>query len=268
MLMGVLPATAPTGWLARRNPSAKLAATLVPTVILMFSLDIVTPLLLVIATLLALPWAQVDQRRLWRQCIPLLFAATMLVFVNAAFGAHPTGAVLVDLGPIHITTGSLYDGVAIGLRALGIALPGMVVLVSTDPVELADSLVQQLHAPAKFAYGTLAALRLLPLMSSEWSYLAMARRARGIDAGRSPVRAARLFFSQVLGLLVVAIRRGTRLATAMDARGFDSGLPRSFARRLHVERADVWLVVAVSLVGLVAVAVSVRIGAWRPLTFG
>src|SRR4051795_12884139 len=119
MLMAVLPATAPTGRLARRNPTAKLAATLVPTVILMVSLDLVTPLLMVLATLAALPVAQVGTRALLRQCRPLLVALAVLVFVNAGFSAHPTGAVLLDVGPIHITTGSLHSGVAIALRALG-----------------------------------------------------------------------------------------------------------------------------------------------------
>jgi energy-coupling factor transport system permease protein len=266
--MGVLPAAAPTGRLARRNPSAKLAATLVPAVVLMISLDIVTPLLLVLATLAALPFAQIDLRRLRLQCRLLVVAVLILVFVNAAFAAHATGRVLVDVGPIYVTTGSLQQGLAIGLRALGIALPGIIVLVSTDPVELADSLVQQCKAPAKFAYGTLAAVRLMPLLSQEWDQLVMARRARGIDAGRSPVRKAQLFFSQAFGLLVVAIRRGSRLATAMDARGFDSGLPRSFARRLRVRPADVVMVLTVTLVGLAAIWISVAVGAWKPVTLG
>jgi energy-coupling factor transport system permease protein len=39
---------------------------------------------------------------------------------------------------------------------LAIGLPGILVVAATDPVDLADSLVQQLHLPVKFAYGTLA----------------------------------------------------------------------------------------------------------------
>jgi energy-coupling factor transport system permease protein len=187
----------------------------------------------------------------------------MVAVVNAAFAAHPGGHVLVDFGPVHLTSGSAKAGLGIGLRALGVALPGVVVLVSTDPVDLADSLVQQLRVPAKFAYGTLAALRLMPLLSEEWGYIAMARRARGVDAGRSPVRLARLFASQVFALLVVAIRRGTRLATAMDARGFDSGLPRSYARLQVVTRADVVLILGSVAASAVALAVSIGTGSWQ-----
>ena len=67
--------------------------------------------------------------------------------------------------------------------------------------------------------------------------LTLARRARGVDAGRNPVARLRLFASTAFALLVGAIRRGTRLAVAMDARGFDSGVPRDRrARRQHFGR--------------------------------
>jgi energy-coupling factor transport system permease protein len=265
VLMGVLPAVAPTGRLARRNPAAKLAITVVPSAVLLLSRDIVTPLVLIALTLAALPWAQLDLPRLLSRSRWLLFAVVMVGFVNAAFAAHPRGHALLDFGPVHVTSGSAAGGLGIALRALGVSLPGVVVLVSTDPVDLADSLVQQLRVPAKFAYGTLAALRLMPLLSEEWDHLGMARRARGMDAGHSPVRAARLFASQVFALLVVAIRRGTRLATAMDARGFDSGLQRSYARVQTVTRTDVVLMAGSIVAAAVALGVSIGVGSWQPL---
>ncbi|MDX6221801.1 MAG: hypothetical protein QOD91_855, partial [Frankiales bacterium] len=101
--MGVLPAERPTGRLAARNPVAKLALTVVPSVVLLLSLDIVTPLVLVLLTLAVLPWAQVDVARLLHQSRLLLFAVVMVAVVNAAFAAHPRGQVLVDFGPVHVT---------------------------------------------------------------------------------------------------------------------------------------------------------------------
>ena len=53
--MSVLPVEAPTGRLARRNAVAKLVATAVPALVLMVSLDLVTPAIIIVATLLALP---------------------------------------------------------------------------------------------------------------------------------------------------------------------------------------------------------------------
>jgi energy-coupling factor transport system permease protein len=256
------------GRLARRNPVAKLAAATVPGIALLLSLDVVAPAIVLVALLLVLPLAQLDLRLVARRCRPLVLAVALLGVVNAAFAAHPHGRSVLYLGPVHLTTGSFGIALAIALRAAGIALPGVLVLASTDPVDLADSLVQQLRVPAKFAYGTLAAVRLLPLLALEWQVIAMARRARGIDAGRSPLRAAALFASQVFGLLVVAIRRGTRLAAAMDARGFDSGIPRTVARVQRIDGADILLLMAAIVVSLGAVQISVVAGTWRPLVIG
>lgn len=263
-----IPEPTRTGRLARCNPAMKLAAAAIPSLALVATTDPVTPAALLLLLLLALPLSGVGTRTLLRRARPLLFAAVMVGVVNAVFGVNHSGRFLFDAGPLSVTTGSALTGFGISLRVLGIALPGIAVLAATDPVDLADSLVQQLRAPARFAYGTLAALRLLPLLGVEWDTIAMARRARGVDAGRSPVSALRLFSSQVLALLVAAIRRGTRLATAMDARGFDSGHARTYARRQHVSGSDVALVAAAAVATSLAVAISVGVGAWHPLMGG
>jgi energy-coupling factor transport system permease protein len=263
LLAGVLEQVQ-DGRLARRNPVCKLLGVTLLTLALVISLDVVTPLLVLVATLLAVPWSGVPVSRLLRTGRLLLLSALAVGLTNAVFSSTRTGDDL--LGPI--TTGSAQIGLAITLRVLAIGLPGVLVVAATDPVDLADSLVQQLHVPAKFAYGTLAALRLLPLLGEEWETLSLARRARGVDAGRNPVARLAQFAGQVLSLLVGAVRRGTRLATAMDARGFDSGLPRTAARLQVVRPADVVLVLACVAVGAGAVLTSVLLGTWWPLVGG
>jgi energy-coupling factor transport system permease protein len=125
--------------------------------------------------------------------------------------------------------------------------------------------VQQLHVSPRFAVGALAAFRLLPLLSQEWQTLAMARRARGVEAGRSPIAGVRLFAGQMLALLVGAIRRGTRMAQAMEARGFGA-MPCRTAARVHVVRPADWAWIGgAALLAAVAIGVSVALGTWRPL---
>jgi energy-coupling factor transport system permease protein len=164
-----------------------------------------------------------------------------------------------------VTAGVLASALALGLRVFAIALPGVVVLATTDPTDLADSLVQQLRAPPRFAIGALAAFRLLPLLGDEWEMLVLARRARGVAAGRNPVTRLRLFAATAFALLVGAIRRGTRLAVAMDARGFASGRPRTVARPQHFGRADTALILGAAALAGGVLATSVALGAFRPL---
>jgi energy-coupling factor transport system permease protein len=140
-----------------------------------------------------------------------------------------------------------------------------VVLLTIDPTDLADSLVQNARVPARFAYASLAALRLLPLLGMEWRTIKHARRARGVDAGRNPVRRLQLFANIVFTLLVGAVRRAIRLALAMDARGFDATGPRTVARPQVVRPSDVALVVGAFVLLAAAAAVSFALGTFRPV---
>jgi energy-coupling factor transport system permease protein len=117
----------------------------------------------------------------------------------------------------------------------------------------------------RFAYGALAALRLVPLLATEWQTIRLARRARGVEAGRNPVAYLRLFAGTAFALLVGAVRRGSRLAMAMDARGFDAGIPRTNARGSRLRRRDAVFVAAAVAVAAAAVVLSVAAGTWEPV---
>ncbi len=247
------PMSAPAGpaaALARRNPVAKLIAALLPTLALLTTLDPVTPALFLAVELAVLPLFGLRLATLARRGWPLLVTAAGVAVAQQLFG---TGGVLVSAG--------------LALRVLAVAVPGIVVFATTDPTDLADALVQNARFPARFAIGALAAFRLVPLLGQEWQSLALARRARGIDAGRNPLAHLRLFGSLTFGLLVGAIRRGTRLATAMDARGFDSGAPRTFARRQRIGAADVALVIGGAVVTAALPAVTIALGMFHPVLY-
>jgi energy-coupling factor transport system permease protein len=255
----------PDAPLARRNPVAKLGAGLLLSGFLITTLDPVAPAVALAVELATLPLFGVRLGALARRAAPLVLAVSGIVTTLVLFGGDRAGRVLVAVGPIVVTTGVLADALALSLRLVAISLPGLVIFATIDPTDLADALVQNVKAPARFAIGALAAFRLVPLLGAEWRLLTLARRARGVDADRNPVAAARLFASSMFRLLVGAIRRGTRLATAMDARGFNAGTPRSVARPQRFVLADAALVVAGALVGAVAVGVSIWLGTFTPL---
>jgi energy-coupling factor transport system permease protein len=228
----------------RLNPVAKLTAIAVVSAPLLLSRDVVTSGIVVATELIALPLLGIGPRLLAR--------------------AWP---IAVGLGSLWVAnflaTGSVHGLLGVSLRLLALGLPGLLLVVSTDPVDLADALVQKWHAPARIAYGALAAFRLIPLLADELTTLRRARRARGLGAGRTPVAWVRTAFGLFFALLVQAIRRAVRLAAAMDGRGFDSGAARTFARRSVLRRRDRWFIAGAVLLAVVAVGVSVGLGSWR-----
>lgn len=244
---------APDVALSRINPVAQLTAYAVVTVVLLTSLDVVTPAVVVLAQLALLPAAGLSRpRALWLRTWPLVLGAGSVGLVNILLGE---GA-------------SVVTGVGLALRVVGLALPGVLLVASTDPVRLADALTIHWRVSTRFAYGALAALRLAPLLVADFDAIRLARRTRGVEAGRNPLTAVRLFGGMTFALLVAAVRRGSRLATAMDARGFDSGIPRSNARGSRLTVRDAWFVAGTVAVCAVAVAVSVTTGSWHPLFVG
>lgn len=253
----------PGAALARANPVAKLGLAAIIALALLPTVDPVTPSIVLAVELVCLPRTGLDAGQILRRIWPLLFAAAGIALSNALFSADKTGTRLIDWGVIEITSASAADGLSLAVRVIAIALPGILALATTDPTDLADALVQQLHVPGRFAIGALAAMRLLPLMASEWQVLGLARRARGLEAGRSPAAKARLFWSQLFALLVAAIRRGVRMSIAMEARGFGARPGRTFAREQRMSAYDWWLLASTLVVVLAATAVTVALGRWH-----
>jgi energy-coupling factor transport system permease protein len=259
------PLADPGGRLARRNPTAKLAASALLTFILLTSVDPVTPAVAIVVELALAPLFGIRYPRLLRRGWPLLASAAAVFACTLVFTTHGGGATLLRAGPLTLTAGALSAALGLALRIVAVALPGLIVFATTDPTDLADSLIQQVRVPARFAIGSLVAFRLVPLLADEWEMLTMARRARGVDAGRNPAARVRLFTQTTFALLVGAIRRGTRLATAMDARGFDSATNRTVARPQRFDAADGALIVGALVVAAVAIGTSVAAGTFRPL---
>lgn len=255
----------PRAPLARANPVAKLGAALILLVALFASLDWLTAVAVLLGLLALLPISGLDARALLRRAWLIGLAAVSIGIFNVLFAAEQVGPTVVTIGPIAIGAETLVNGVGLALRLLAIALAGLLATATSQPTDLADALIQQLRVSPRFAIGALAALRLLPLLAQEWQTIAMARRARGVEAGRNPASAARLFAGQLLALLVGAIRRGSRMALAMEARGFGAKPCRTPARIQRMRATDWAWIGAAMLLAVLAIGVSVALGTWRPL---
>ncbi|NEE04109.1 energy-coupling factor transporter transmembrane component T family protein [Phytoactinopolyspora halotolerans] len=250
------------GPLAGRNPVAKLGAAFLPAVVLLASVDPVSSGLILATAVLSVPAWGLRWRDVARRGWPLALAVGTIAIGNAVFTGRKGGTVLVDAGPLLLTSESVVAGGTAGMRLAAIAVPGVLAVLTIDPVDLADSLAAHLRVSPRFAYGSLAALRLAPLLATEWEILGRARRARGLQAGGNPVAAVRLFGGRLFALLVGAVRRGSQLAAAMDARGFDSRGPRTCARSTHFTRADTTLLLGSGVLTATAVVLAVATGQW------
>lgn len=247
--------------LLRANPVSKLFAAVVITLALMASIDWVSAAVILACELALMPLLGISVWRLARRVWPLLVAALIGAYGTALL-AEKTGGVLLDVGPFLFTEGSVAAGIAVGLRGLALALPGIFILLTTDPTDLADALAQKLRLPHRFVLGGLASLRLVGLLVEQWESLGLARHARGIGSDGSFVARVRNLLGQSFGLIVQAIRRATRLATAMEARGFGGGT-RTWGRESTFSALDAGIAVVGLLIAVGAVTAAVLAGTWN-----
>jgi energy-coupling factor transport system permease protein len=175
----------------------------------------------------------------------LLLLPFILIFVSTStsmmlFGKGET--TWFQWGWIHITEESFYRGLHLGFRALTFAFLSLTFSLTTKPVLLLYSLMQQLKLKPKYAYGFIAGIRLLPIMLEELQTIRQAMIVRGV----AQQRGWRSFFRQCqaysIPLLSQSIRRAHRIAVAMEAKRFSDNTPRTYYYKVGFSKYDLWLV--------------------------
>ena len=241
----------------RINPVAKLLASFAISVGILLSVDWVSASVALAAELVLCFWSGVSARRLLVRSWPILAAAFFAGLTILLYGT-PSGATYARFLFVHITDGSIEFSIATTLRVIAVALPAVVLFVTIDPTELGDGLAQLLRLPSRFVIGALAGLRLVGLFLDDWRSLGFARRARGVaDSGK-----LRRLLSMAFALLVLSIRRGSKLATAMEARGFGGATKRTWARPSTFGRAEILLILIAVAVAAGSTAAAVAAGTW------
>ncbi len=246
------PARAPLG--ERLNPVAAIAASLVPALLLVTTIDVTSAAVALSLQVVLLPALGLRLRTVLRRATPVLVAAPFAALTIALYGRE-SGRVYAEFLLVRISDGSLELALATLLRILAIALPAIALFTRPDPTRLGDALGQNLRLPSRFVLGSVAALRLVTVLGDDARTLERARRARGLG-DRSRLRR---LGGQVFALLVLAIRRGSALAVGMEARGFGAPGPRTWWRPSPWRASDTVVVVmaiAIAAAGLTAAIVT------------
>lgn len=125
-------------------------------------------------------------------------------------------------------------------RIYAFVFTGATFTLTTNILQLADSLEQNWHLPSKFAYGVLAAYNLVPKIQHEVKII----RAAGLMRGQQlSFWSPKLYFKAIL----VSINWSQNLAQAMTSHGFVEDAPRTHYRHCPLRWQD-WTIFIVGLV--------------------
>ncbi len=238
-------------WLHRVNPSLKLAVLVVVFIWMLLTHNLNTLMNYTYGSLILLlcftghPW-----KRLLLYCAPfvLIFISTSTSMIF--FGKGET--TWVHWGLLHITEESFFRGVHLGFRALNFAMIGLLFALTTRPLLLFYSLMQQCRLSPKYAYSFMAGLRLIPMMFEEFQVIRHALKVRGLRHSRGIKGFYTKLKHYAVPLLAQSIRRAQRIAVAMEAKRFSAINERTYYYQVGYSRYDAWFIGYVAAAGLLA----------------
>jgi energy-coupling factor transport system permease protein len=173
--------------------------------------------------------------------IILISIPFILIFVSTStsmifFGKGET--TWFKWGLIHITEESFYRGIHLGFRALVFAMLGLTFSLTTRPVFLFYSLMQQLKLKPKYAYSFMAGIRLIPIMLEEFQTIRQAMMVRGAEQ-KNIFHKLKAYS---IPLLSQSIRRAHRIAVAMEAKRFSDVTDRTYYYQIGFSKYDVMFI--------------------------
>lgn len=208
------------------NPSLKLFLVLIISIEISFTHRLIANCLLIVVALILLIVDHISWENLLKLfLVPLIPAVALAITI-------------IFFSPSH----SLRFAIILVTRLYAYCFLGALVTVSTSALSLARSLEQNAHLPSKFAYGTLAALNLIPKTIQAVKIIRAAGQMRGIHLS---VWSPQLYFKAVLN----ATSWADQLAQAMESQGFVEGQSRTAAQIIPVRITD-WTIFTLSIICL------------------
>ena len=247
-------------WLHHINPSMKLIVMITLFLFLLFVHYLNWLVYLTLFTFLFLWSFSGYSRRL----VILMALPFFLVFLTTAssmimFGKGET--TWLTWGMIQVTEESFYRGIHIGLRAFLFAVLGLLFAMTTRPVLLFYSLMQQLGLKPKYAYSFMAGIRLIPIMLEEFNTIRNALKVRGTRERKGFKKQLHNIQSYSIPLLAQSIRRAHRIAVAMETKGFEGDGERTYFYRVGFSKFDGYFIGSIILM----ISVSYVLSSYLPL---
>ena len=217
------------------NPSMKLFLLLIVALEISFTTIISLNVALVILAVLYLGFKRVRLRTLlWLLIVPLI----------PAIGLWST-QYINGTGQKELMAWVLFT------RIYAFVFTGATLTLTTDVLQLADSLEQNCHLPAKFSYGVLAAYNLAPRIRHEVQVI----RAAGLMRGQTlSFWSPQLYFKAIL----ISINWSQNLAQAMHSHGFVEDAPRTHYRQIPLRLSDWGLLIG----GVILLQIGVFVIPW------
>ena len=168
--------------------------------------------------------------QVFRKALPVysfVFIVLITVVIIQGLFKPENETVLFYMGPFAMYKEGLLYALTIVLRVINIVSSFMILVLTTKPSDLVESLVRKGMSP-RIGYVIVSVFQIIPEMMGAMGTIMDAQRARGMETeGKFLVRIKA--FLPLLGPVVLGALINTReRAMALEVRGFNSEAPKTY----------------------------------------
>ncbi|PLR84885.1 energy-coupling factor transporter transmembrane component T family protein [Bacillus sp. V33-4] len=168
--------------------------------------------------------------KVFRKTLPVfgfVFLILITVFIIQGLFSPDNETALFQVGPVTMYEEGLTHALMITLRVISIVGAFLILVLTTKPADLVESLVRKGMSP-RFGYVLSSVFQIIPEMMSTMGTITDAQRARGMETeGKLSVRIKA--FLPLLGPVVLGSLINTKeRAMALEVRGFNSPTPKTY----------------------------------------
>lgn len=246
-------------WIHHLDPRSKM------TTMFIFALNVILLhswvdfVIVTVVSQLILYSTRIPLTAFWRTLKPLRFLM-LFIFVFQLL-AENSGHILMDYGPITISTGGFISSLFTVWRMFLFVSFTALLTFTTTPAKLTQGLEDMLAplsifriSAQRIALMLSIALRFIPTIFEETNRIVKAQASRGVDLKELPWKEkAKASISLLVPVTVCAFRRAEELVNSMEARGYQLGAPRSKYFQLTWQKSDTLFVILFSLLALVVI---------------
>ena len=195
-------------------------------------------------------------KALWSSRWLFVFTSGMAILSwSLLFPGH---TLILSFGNVHLYQESVVFGTAMALRYLAVLASAEVFLVLCSPMDFYAGLIL-LKVPFRVAFVFSLAMQLVPSFISAGQDVIDAQAVRGLDVNRGGIiKRFRNYLALAVPLFMHALRQADLLAVALESRGFAPGRARTFFKIFRIGKRDIGLIIAMSVVLVIAVICRVK----------
>lgn len=234
------------------DPRTKVIVALAVMVLTFFVQNPAQLLLSWICMLAVVTATHVPPVHVLRSVAPVMAFVIVLGIANLLLVRE--GSILIEQGPVIITTGGVRAALLYPLRLVVAVVAAAVLLLTTTPTRLTDAFdaflspLSRIGLPGhELAMVISLMFRFIPTLADEALAIADAQATRGAMLNKGgPVRRVRAVIPILTALLAGVVRHASDLSRALDARCYAEGTQRSHWHPLRMRRAD-WIALALAM---------------------